>query len=204
MATAGAHGTPGHAGEHLLDTISGASDLLPDGTAIFVSTVRFPRLYYLAAAVAVIIFASLFFAGVSSTDDSARPGIISAAFVVFGITGIALFVWRRKFEAAYLAARGQGQWHQGVIVFHTGDVVIRMFTLVGTRDITIEAAYVSRAEVERGCALHVCGFRDYLRLHYVGLDGRPQVLSVCQSDLVDPVADIATHISDLKQKGMAF
>lgn len=188
----------------LLETVSGASDLLPDGTAIFVSTVRFPRLYYLLATVAVALFGSLFLAGVSAADEASRAGLLSAAFVLFGAAGLALALWRRRFEAAYVAAREAGQWHQGVIVFHSGDVVVRMVTALGTVDRTIEAAYVSRAEVERGCAPHVCGFRDYLRLHYVGLDGRAAVLSVCQSDLVDPVGHIADFITDLKQRGMAF
>ena len=48
----------------LLPAASGASDLLPDNTAIFASTASYPRLWWLVAVVGAVVSGSLFFAGV--------------------------------------------------------------------------------------------------------------------------------------------
>ena len=188
-----------HAGL-LVDTVAGASELLPDGTAVYASTCRWPRLFYAAASASVVTAASLFLAGATSSDSSARVALVGAAVGLFASAALGLLWWRRQLEAAYLLARSGGSWHQGVIVFASGDVVVRFARAWGNVDRTIESAFVSRAEVERGCAPHACGVRDFLRLHYVAVDGRAGALSVCQTELVDPVAHVAAYITETKAK----
>lgn len=60
---------------------SGASQLLPDGTMIFSSTVRYPRAYYLVLSLAALLFIVLFLAG-ATADGSGKAGLISGAFVI--------------------------------------------------------------------------------------------------------------------------
>ena len=79
-----------------------------------------------------------------------------------------------------------------------------MHTFFRNVDQTIESAFVSRAEVDKACAPQVCSFRPYLRIYYIGIDGRQCVMSICQTELRDPVSVIADYISDLKSKSMAF
>lgn len=110
-----------------------------------------------------------------------------------------MFAWRRRDVAAYAAAVAAGAHHQGVIVFPSGDIVVRMHRFMFSVDRTLEAAYFSRAEVERGCSPG-CTITDVLRLHYLGIDGRACVLSVSQADLRDPVRGIAEFLSEMKQK----
>ena len=107
-------------------------------------------------------------------------------------------------QAFYLAQRARGDWHEGVIVFPSGDIVLRFHRLFGHLDRTIESISLSRYEIERGCALHVCGFRSYLRLHFIAADGRAQVLSVCQTELADDVHVIADYLTALKERALAF
>lgn len=120
------------------------------------------------------------------------------------LTLASLVAWSRRLQATYLLRRTRGEWHEGVIVFPSGDVVLRFHRLFGHVDRTIEAASLSRVEIERGCAPHVCGFRSYLRLHYIATDGRAQVLSVCQSELVDDLHQVQQYIETLKDRAMAF
>ncbi len=182
----------------LIDTVAGASDLLPDGTAVFASTCRWPRVFYAAAGAAVGVTASLLLAGATT----ASVALVGTALGLFAAAAIGLLWWRRRLEAAYLLARSGGSWHQGVIVFASGDVVVRFSRAWGNLDRTIESAFVSRAEVERGCAPHACGARDFLRLHFVAVDGRPTALSICQTELVDPVAHVVDFISEVKAKAV--
>jgi hypothetical protein len=181
---------------------SGADDLLPTNTTIFASTVRWPRVYYLAIAATVLTCGGLFFAGVSNPASAAA--LVSTAFALGAVASLGLFLWRQRLYRAYAADLARGAWHQGLIVFPSGDVVVRYHRLVGNLDQTIESASVSRVEVERGCAWHLCRIRPFLRLYYVAIDGRGSVLSICQSDLVDRVDSVAEYINELKAKAMAF
>ena len=49
----------------------------------------------------------------------------------------------------YETAVQMGTWHEGIIVFQSGDVVTRFKGLFREVDRTNEAAYLSRAEVEQ-------------------------------------------------------
>jgi len=186
----------------LIDTVSGASELLPDGTAIFVSTCRWPRLFYAAASAAVVLFTALLLAGVTSTSRAGATGLLASAFGTFAVAAGLLLLWARRLHAAYVHARAAGAWHQGVIVFASGDIVVRFARPLRNLDRTIESAFVSRAEVERGCAPHACGVRDFLRLHFVAVDGRQCSLSLCQTELVDPVRAVADYIGEVKARGL--
>lgn len=128
------------------------------------------------------------------------------ALLCSAIAGIGLFLWRRKLEREYALQLESGSWHQGIIVFPSGDIVVRFHQMLGTLDKTIEAAFLSRAEVEKSCApwRPYAPIQTYLRLYYIGIDGRPCAMSVCQTDLRDSVAQIADYISELKSKAMVF
>lgn len=192
--------------ESLHSAASGASDLLPDGTAIFASTARVPRLWYAAATVGCFTSGVLFLNSVAVPADGggARGGMLGAAFVVLAATLALLVAWRRRDQALYLAQRSRGDWHHGLIVFPNGDIVLRFHRLWGHVDRTIEAVSLSRFEVERGCAPHACGFRAYLRLHFIAADGRAQAISICQTELADDVHGVQEYLVALKERQLAF
>jgi hypothetical protein len=105
----------------------------------------------------------------------------------------------RRATARYQLQLKNGEWHEGVIVFPSGDVVVRFGGLCGTTDRTIESVYLSRADVVRGCSIwRPFGLRQFLKIHYLGIDARPASVSVCEIDLCDDITRIAQHINDLK------
>ena len=91
-----------------------------------------------------------------------------------------------------------GNWHQGVIVFPSGDVVVRAQGVFADTDKTIESVYFSRADVERGFAPHRCGVRRYLKLYFLGIDATAAVITICETDLRDDVTRIADFINEMK------
>ena len=103
----------------------------------------------------------------------------------------------RSALARYAAQLQKGEWHEGVIVFPSGDVVVRFGGLCGSTDCTIESVYLSRVDVVRGCSLWRLGMKQFLTIHYLGIDARPASLRVCEIDLRDDVNRIAQHINDL-------
>jgi hypothetical protein len=111
-------------------------------------------------------------------------------------------VLARRVSAQYLIQLKNGEWHEGVIVFPSGDVVVRYGGICGMMDRTIESVYLSRADVVRGCYLWRFGMKRYLKIHYLGIDARPAAVSVCEIDLCDDVSRIAQHINDLKANSM--
>ena len=114
-----------------------------------------------------------------------------------------MFFLARRSRKAYEAALQQGGWHEGIIVFPSGDCVIRFSGIFGMTDKTIEAVYLSRADVERKFAWHRLGFRYFVDIHYLGIDARPAVVSICETQLRDNVVTIASFINDLKSKQLS-
>ena len=111
-----------------------------------------------------------------------------------------MFLLVRRARKAYEAALTSGGWHEGIIVFPSGDVVVRFSGLLKMTDRTIEAVYLSRADVERRCAPHRLGFRYYLLIHYLGIDARPAVVAICETQLRDNVVKICEYINDMKSR----
>ena len=112
-----------------------------------------------------------------------------------------MLVVAKRSAQEYEAALAAGTWHEGVILFPSGDVVIRDRGLVSKLDKTIESVYFSRADVEQRCALHRCGMRRYLKLYYLGIDATAAVISICETDLRDDVGRIAEIINEQKVSG---
>lgn len=183
-------------------TASGVSDLLPSNTQIFSSTVRYGRLFYIIAATSGIV-------GILLLLASSRAGVSAVALVGAGLGILAVgagacgvLAWRA--HRAYAAQLRNGEWHEGVIVFSSGDVVVRFSGIFGNVERTIEAVYLSRADVERRCAPHVCGLpRQYLKIYHLGIDARPSVVYICETDLRESVFRVADYINALKAQNMS-
>jgi hypothetical protein len=77
-------------------------------------------------------------------------------------------------------------------------VVVRLQGFFADVDVEIAAAHLSHAEVERACAPWPprLGPTPFLALYHVGQDGRTRRLAVSQSELVDPVAVIASALGE--------
>ena len=119
------------------------------------------------------------------------------------VGGVVMILLVRRARKAYEAALVSGGWHEGIIVFPSGDVVVRFSGLLRMTDKTIEAVYLSRADIERRCAWHRCGPRYYILIHYLGLDARPAVVAICETQLRDNVVTVAEFINDLKSKQLS-
>lgn len=98
----------------------------------------------------------------------------------------------RRASLTYIKQQAAGEWHEGVIVFPSGDVVVRFVgSFWGSIDTTIESAYLSRVDVVRSCSPWRCfAPRNHLVVHYLGIDARPAVLSICDIDLQEDVAKV--------------
>lgn len=178
---------------------SGVSDLLPSNTQIFSSTVRYGRPFYIVAAATVIVAFCILAAGAAT----GQPALLGAAFGLLALgAGVCYFLsWRA--QQAYASQLRNGEWHEGVIVFSSGDVVVRLKGILSDVDTTIEAVYLSRADVHRRCAPHRCVPRNYLRIYHLGIDARPAIVTICETDLTESVHRIAEYINDLKSKNVS-
>lgn len=96
----------------------------------------------------------------------------------------------RRASQRHAQQQAVGEWHEGVIVFPSGDVVVRFIgSFWGSTDTTIEAVYLSRADVVRACSPWRClAPRNHLVIRFLGIDARPAVLSICEIELRDDVA----------------
>jgi hypothetical protein len=64
----------------------------------------------------------------------------------------------RRANAKYTAMLSRGEWHEGIIVFPSGDVVLRFRGVLPMMNVnrTIESVYLSRAEVEKRVRHGIC------------------------------------------------
>ncbi|RYG53115.1 hypothetical protein EON66_08995 [archaeon] len=129
-----------------------------------------------------------------------RSPLLRATSRVCRLLGsLALWLYSRRARANYRQQVQEGQWHQGVIVFPSGDVVLRFTGVLRNVDTTIDGTYLSRADVVYRCTPRRIFFKaPYLVLYHLGIDARPRVTMVCQSDVCDSVHRIADHINDVK------
>lgn len=176
----------------------GAS-LLPPGTRVFASTPRFGPPLVASAACGAFLF--VVFAGSQGTLGA--PTALALAFTLpLLLLGYAGWLARRAY-AEHAAAIARGDWHEGLILFPTGDVVIRFHGLTGLIDVTVEAAFLSRCDVAAYPALGRLFLPvKTLAVHYVELSGRQAVLRVAQFDLVEDVAAVAAAVNELKAARM--
>jgi len=184
---------------------SGGGGLLPTNTQVFASrALHWNRwavaMLLLSAVLGVILMAVA--AGMAHGPPNTRAalGASGAAFGVAAVAGVLAYraLLRRQLEQS----RQRGEWHDGVIVFPSGDIVLR-FGGLSSRDVTIEAPYVSRADVERACTWRSCPCprtETWLRIYYLRLDASPACASVAQSELADSVADVAACINEVKAR----
>ncbi|MDR3741834.1 MAG: hypothetical protein P4L40_22670 [Terracidiphilus sp.] len=105
----------------------------------------------------------------------------------------------RHLNITYRHKVAMSEWQDGVIVFPSGDVVVR---LPGLRpvDTTIEAVCLTYAVVKPGCSIARCRPQSMLQIHFKGLDAAESVVSVCQADLRESALTIAAYINDVKSK----
>lgn len=177
------------------------SSLLPPNTHIFSSNVRFSRWYHTLAAFNFLATVGLLAAAIFLQNNTLKLAMVCAAVSVAVLLSGVQYFWRRQARAAYELSLARGEWQEGVIVFPSGDVVVRFQHLFSTVDRTIEAAYLSRAEVERRFSLRrPCGGAIYLNIYYLGIDAKPQVLSIRGDDLKDDCPTVADNINDAKAR----
>lgn len=184
-----------------LGATGASSDLLPSNTQLFVSTPRMRKPFYIVLTVGAILAAILVAVGSSSALSGSAKGAVLGAAAAVGLVALcgAGFL-RRLYIRLYNEALKQGAWHEGLVVFPSGDVVVRFGGVFVNTDKTIESAFLSRAQVERRCSFLHFRARNFLKLYYLTLDARPAVISICEDDLRDGVARVADYINDLKAK----
>ena len=143
--------------------VEGISDLLPQNTQVFPSTPRAGCAFYVIVWLGGALSILLGLAALARAHDLALYGAAGGLGVAVLAAAFAL---HRCTAARHAAAVRAGELHEGIIVFPTGDIVIRFSGCApGGRcgvDLTVEAAYLSRAAVVRRCSLpHVraCGRR---------------------------------------------
>jgi hypothetical protein len=118
------------------------------------------------------------------------------------VAALALFFIARKMKEAYRQKVAMSEWQEGVIVFPSGDVVVRLEGLFGKIDTTIESVYLTKAEVTTACAFTRLRRLKFLTIHYISLDAKPTVIAVAEADLRESPATIAAYINDLKAKAL--
>ena len=108
------------------------------------------------------------------------------------VGGAIMAVIARRAGKRYLGQLAAGEWHEGVIVFPSGDVVVRFVgSFWGSTDTTIESVYLSRVDVVRSCSPWRCfAPRGYLVIHFLGIDARPSTLRICDVDLRDDITQV--------------
>ena len=116
------------------------------------------------------------------------------------IGGLIMYLLAQQATKTHARQRASGEWHEGVIVFSSGDVVVRFLGVTSTVDITVESRYLSRAEVRPQFSVNRCATRRALKVYYMGMDTRLKVLSIPEHDLTDDVDTIASYINDTKAK----
>jgi hypothetical protein len=121
------------------------NDLLPQNTQIFSSTVRYGRIFYAVAAAIVITSFALLLAAIS--DTSIRTPLLGAAFGLGGVGSLTLWLMTKRAKYLYNNQMRMGEWHEGVIVFPSGDIVVRFSGLWRSVDKTIEACKLQ-------CSIH--------------------------------------------------
>lgn len=139
--------------------VEGVSDLLPQNTQVFPSTPRAGCAFYVIVWLGGALSILLGLAALARAHDLALYGAAGGCGVAVLAAAFAL---HRCTAARHAAAVRAGELHEGIIVFPTGDIVIRFSGCApGGRcgvDLTVEAAYLSRAAVVRRCSLpHVRG-----------------------------------------------
>jgi hypothetical protein len=197
--------SPQRVGDSDRDGVPAGGGLLPTNTQVFAST----ALHWtwmgvsplvLCALLGVILMAVA--GGMAQGPAATRKAIAGAGAAFLAAAVMAAFAGRAYLQRQLAAARDRGEWHDGVIVFPSGDIVLRFGGLAG-RDVTIEAPYVSRADVERGCTWRACPCPrsdTWLRIYYLRLDASPACASVAQSELAHSVADVAACINEVKAR----
>lgn len=95
------------------------------------------------------------------------------------------------------------EWNEGVLVFESGDVVVRFRRMCGGVDRTIEHVYLSRADVEPGPFSPLrCRREAQLRIYYMEIAARQRVITVSESELQDKVEAVAAHLNEAKDRSL--
>lgn len=179
------------------------SGLLPTNTTVYHSTVRYSRAFYFLSLGGASLGSLLLFISIVTTSEK-RGSLFGFAFAFLFITGIVGFILARRDSKKYKEDIFNGNWHQGIIIFPSGDIVVRISRMFRGIDRTIEAAYLRNVFVRNGFSWKRWSFRKYLDIHYTGIDSRQHVISLEESELRDSVSDIAVHINSLREKAYNY
>ena len=181
--------------------VEGISDLLPTNTQVFASTPRATLPFYLVIWLGGALSILLGLAALAREHDLALYG---AAGGLGAAVLLVAYMLHRCTVARHAALVRAGELHEGIIVFPTGDIVVRFTGCcfgLGGADLTVEAAYLSSARVVRRCSpLHARPVL-FLELHYLLIDARSTYVAIPQTDVQAPVTKIAAFIN--AQKGAA-
>ena len=118
-------------------------DLLPIGTKVFPSRYhRSPEFWKVVCLGGAFGFLS-FLIGVSVQSSTVRTSFVLTALGAFGFISVYAHVSNKNEYKAYLKKTEKGSWHEGVVVFSSGDVVIRSAEDVFTRtEVELEASTI--------------------------------------------------------------
>lgn len=145
---------------NLLDS-AGHSGLLPTNTTIYHSTVRYSRAFYVLSLGGCSLGSLLLLIAILTTSDK-RGSLFGFAFALLMITGIVGYIIARRDNNKYKEDIFNGNWHQGIIIFPSGDIVVRISRIFGGIDRTIESAYLRNVFVRNGFSWKKWSFCKYL------------------------------------------
>ena len=175
--------------------LGGVPEMLPANTQLFLSTAPYGLAFHCCAWLGALGALLLAGGAMARSHDKALYGCAGALAVAAAAGAWFLAVRARR---AYAAAVRAGEWHEGLILFPTGDIVVHLRGRYCGTDTTIEAAYLSRASTVFACSPRHLRPVKCLRLDYLLIDARPASVSVAQSDLRDDVERIADAINESK------
>jgi hypothetical protein len=108
------------------------SDLLPEGTRVFPSRFHRSPGFWKVVVVGLLVAALLVFIG-ASTEGAVSLSFVCASLAALVVVNVYAFFANKNEYKDYLRKSLRGAWHEGVVVFSTGDVVVRSAEDIFTR-----------------------------------------------------------------------
>ena len=157
---------------------------LPMGTSCFHSRYRWPnKLTGFACASAVAAGAAVVCAIATAGNGGKLPFAVIAALTIVGST-VATVVFRHFDYGEYRQKVEEENWLQGLFLFPSGELVVRLDHLFTARtDMIIEGRDLQRAGLKTGPGL--CGPQTFIEIHCENDQGQPAVHLVPCSRLVE-------------------
>jgi hypothetical protein len=183
-----------------------SNDLLPTNTVVFPSTLQPSKVFDLVKLIAISLGVILFFIGLIVSS----VGLIGASVAILLLATAALYFLYLRESKFYKEALAGSSIMSGVIVFASGDLVVKFDRLLARKERTIENVYILTAAVKNQFAPFRLFewplfrlFRQYLVISFLTEQGRQTSIEICQTDLHDHIQKICDYINNQKNSRMA-